>query len=149
MPFSSQVTDRVGVVASVDPTSKNESVSVGEPRARDPVYPQPVVRRRGRPKRTSMRTVHADQMVTEVPVDKSPDTETVTEEASVHEANVCMTSCHIVQEFTELSDTLEELWKVLVTAEKKQHTYDVVETGELLTVSENECILKGLLKSPK
>jgi len=142
MPFSSQVIDRLNVIASMDPTSKDDSVNIREPRAYDPVYPQPLIRRRGRPKRAHVRGSHLEDIVAEVSVDPSAEVTTITEETNEHVSHVCMTSYHIVPEFTEFSDVLDEPWKVVVsTPQREQATYDVIEDGELLTVSPDGCSL--------
>ena len=142
MPFSSQVIDRLNVIASMDPTSKDDSVSIREPRAYDPLYPQPLIRRRGRPKRAHVRGSHVEDIVAEVSVDPSAEVTTITEETTEHVSDVCMTSYHIVPEFTEFSDVLDEPWKVVVsTPQREQVTYDVIEDGELLTVSPDGCRL--------
>ena len=153
MPFSSQIIDRVNVLASMDPTRADEEVAIDEPRQYTPIYPQPPVRRRGRPRRNlraeanviqgavqgaqgaeanAIQGAHDADAIQGAPAEEAP-------EHAVDNVNfaMCISSYRVSPDFMNFENEPTETWKD--TEEDRYMEIEVIDDGELVAVTENGC----------
>ena len=152
MPFSSQIIDRINMLASMDPTRADEEVAIAEPRQYTPIYPQPPVRRRGRPRRNlrveasviqGANSTQGAEVDVDVTAQETGDIQGApAEEVPQHVVDnvnfaMCISSYKVTPDFTFFEDELTETWKDI--EEDRHMEIEAIDDGELVAVTENGC----------